>query len=74
MAEEITLTVDSEVARAYNSASPEEKRKLDLLVNLSLREATSSERSLQEVMLEISEKARSRGLTPEILQSILKEA
>ena len=74
MAEEITLTVDSEVARAYNSASPEEKRKLDLLVNLSLREATSSERSLQEVMLEISEKARSRGLTPEILQSILEEA
>ncbi len=74
MAEEITLTVDSEVARAYNSASPEEKRKLDLLVSLSLREATSSERSLQEVMLEISEKARSRGLTPEILQSILEEA
>ena len=74
MAEEITLTVDSEVARAYNSASPEERRKLDLLVNLSLREATSSERSLQEVMLEISEKARSRGLTPEILQSILEEA
>ena len=74
MAEEITLNVDSEVARAYNSASPEEKRKLDLLVNLSLREATSSERSLQEVMLEISEKARSRGLTPEILQSILEEA
>ena len=74
MAEEITLTVDSEVARAYNSASPEERRKLDLLVNFSLREATSSERSLQEVMLEISEKARSRGLTPEILQSILEEA
>ncbi len=74
MAEEITLTVDSEVARAYNSASPEEKRKLDLLVSLSLREATSSERSLQEVMLEISEKARSRGLTPEILRSILEEA
>ncbi len=74
MAEEITLTVDSEVARAYNSASPEEKRKLDLLVSLSLREATSSERSLQEVMLEISEKARSRGLTPEILQAILEEA
>ena len=74
MAEEITLSVDSEVAQAYNSASPDERRKLDLLVNLSLREATSSERSLQEVMLEISEKARSRGLTPEILQSILEEA
>ncbi len=73
MTEEITLTVDSEVAQAYNSASPQERRKLELLVNLSLREATSNKRSLQEIMLEISENARARGLTPEILQSILEE-
>ena len=74
MTEEITLTVDSEVAHAYKSASPEERRKLDLLINLSLREATLSEKSLQKIMQEISENARSRGLTPEILQSILEEA
>ena len=73
MAEEITLPVDSEVARAYNSASPQDRRKLELLVNLSLREATSNKRSLQEIMLEISENAQARGLTPEILQSILEE-
>ena len=73
MTEEITLTVDSEAARAYNSASPEERRKIDLLLNLSLREATSSKRPLKEIMAEIGENARSRGLTPEILQSILDE-
>ena len=74
MTEEITLTVDYDVALAYNSAAPDERRKLDLLVNLSLREATLSEKSLQKIMQEISENARSRGLTPEILQSILEEA
>ena len=73
MTEEITLTVDSEAARAYHSASPEERRKIDLLLNLSLREATSSKKSLKEVMAEIGENARARGLTPEILQSILDE-
>lgn len=73
MTEEITLNVDSKVAQAYKSATTEEKRKLDLLVSLSLREATSSKRSLQEVMAEIGHNARSRGLTPQILQSILEE-
>lgn len=48
-------------------------RKLDLLVNLHLREATGTCRSLQEVMEELSCNAQQRGLTPEILRSILDE-
>ena len=74
MPERITVSVDSDVAFAYRTASREERRKLDLLVNLSLREATSCDVSLQETMLEVGRKARQRGLTPEILQSILDEA
>ena len=46
---------------------------MDLLVNLRLREVTSSRKPIQEVVAEISRKARRRGLTPEILQSILDE-
>lgn len=42
-------------------------------INLRLRDATRSRSSLKEVMFEISENAQRRGLTPEILQSILDE-
>ncbi len=71
MAEHITVSVDSDVATRYRSASNPERRKLDLLVNLCLRDATASGKSLKDTMLEISSKAQRRGLTPEILQSIL---
>ena len=73
MTEQITVSVGSKVARVYRAASDSERRKLDLLVNLRLREVTNSRKPIQEVMAEISRNARKRGLTPEILQSILDE-
>lgn len=73
MAEKITVSVDSDVANMYRSASDSERRKLDLLVNLRLRDAAESEKSLRETMRDISRNAQQRGLTPEILQSILDE-
>ena len=73
MAEQITVSVDSDVAKLYHSASDNERRKLDLLVNLCLRDATESGKSLRDTMLEISRNAQRRGLTPEILQSILAD-
>ena len=73
MTEQITVSVDSDVANRYRSASNKERRKLDLLINLRLRDVTESEKSLRDTMLEISRNARQRGLTPEILQSILDE-
>ena len=73
MSDQITVSVDPEVAKAYRLASDIDRRKLDLLVNLRLREATRSNASLKEVMLEISQNAQQRGLTPEILQSMLDE-
>ena len=65
--DQITVSVDSEVADAYRAASDDERRKLDLLINLRLRDATRSEASLAEVMREISANAAQRGLTPETL-------
>ena len=73
MTEQITVSVDSDVANRYRSASNQERRKLDLLINLRLRDVTESEKSLRDTMLEISRNAQQRGLTPEILQSILDE-
>ena len=73
MKEQITVCVDSEVANFYRSASDAERRKLDLLISLRLREIAANEKSLETVMDEISNNAQQRGLTPEILQSILDE-
>jgi len=71
--EEITIRVDSEAARAYREAPDGERRKLDLLLALRLHDVLDSGGSLKEVMQDISRKAQERGLTPEILESILRE-
>lgn len=71
--EQITISVDAEAARAYRSVSEEERRKLEALVSLRLLEATRPGESLKEVMREVSQAAQQRGLTPEILQSILAD-
>lgn len=71
MVDQITVSVDSDVANFYRSASNEERRKLDLLVNHRLRDVIEARRPLQEIMDEVSRKAQKRGLTPDILQSIL---
>ena len=71
----ITIPLDPQTARAYESAGPEEKRKMQALISLWLRELASGERaSLQQVLDEAGRKAKERGLTPEILDSLLKGA
>ena len=72
--EEITIRVDSEAARAYRAAPEQERRKLDALLSLHLHDALRPEGTLQEIMHEIGRKAQVRGLTPEILESILNES
>ena len=73
MGDLITVSVDTDVADAYRAVSDGDRRKLDLLVNLRLREATQSDRTLREIMRDISQGAQRRGLTPEMLRSILNE-
>ncbi len=67
----IQIPLDAESARIYQQASAEDKKKLQILMGLWLREFDKPTKSLKEFMDEISQKARSRGLTPEILESIL---
>jgi hypothetical protein len=73
LTEEILIRVDAEAARAYRAASDQERRKLDLLLSLRLHDALRPGPPLQELMRDISRKAQERGLTPEILESILNE-
>lgn len=70
----ITLQVDQDLAEAYASASAEEQQKYQLLLNLWLRQLTTTpSRSLPEIMDDLSAKAEARGLTEEELESILND-
>jgi len=71
----ITIPLDPETARAYDSAAPEEKRKIQALLSLWLRELAAGEYPwLQQVLDDVGRKAKDRGLTPELLDSLLKGA
>jgi hypothetical protein len=69
----ITFPVDIQTAQIYNNASVENRYKLQILMNLLLCEFAVSENSLNQLMDEISDKAQIRGLSPEILESILND-
>jgi hypothetical protein len=72
--EEITIKVSSNVAQAYQKATERKKQSLATLVSLFLREDMNEEVDfLGKLMDEISDRAVSRGLTPEILETILNE-
>jgi len=72
--ETVNLQLDSEAARVFKTATPEEQKKMEVLLSLWLKEISATERlSLKEVMDDIGRTAQERGLTPEILESLLNE-
>ena len=70
----ITIEVDAEAAKVYAAATPEEQWKIQLLLSLRLQDITTvPARPLTEVIDEISQRAAERGLTPEILETLLRD-
>jgi hypothetical protein len=70
--ETITIEIDSGAAQAFRSVSAEERVKLQILLGIWLKEYSGADSpTLQHTMDGISEKAKGRGLTAEILESIL---
>ena len=69
----IAIRVNAEVAKIFEATSEEQRRKLEALLSLKLSDAIRRKRPLEEVMSEMSRNAQARGLTPEILDSILFE-
>lgn len=70
----ITIPVDSQVAQAWNAADEQGRLKMQTLVNLWLEELVTGELPpLEKVMDEVGRKAQARGLTEEILDSILRD-
>ncbi len=70
--ETITITVEPEIKTAFEQATPETQQQLAAILSLFLKEKLP-EKTLSEVMEEISDQAQKRGLTPEILEDILSD-
>ena len=70
----ITIEVPAAAAAAYAAAPMERQRKIQLLLGLQLQELFQLPvRPLGEVMDELAAEAAANGLTPEILESILRD-
>ncbi len=67
----VSIQLDNDAAQIYTTASAENRKKLQLLLSFWLREFDMPSISLADLMDEISEKAQARGLTPELLETLL---
>ncbi|MEH2001405.1 MAG: hypothetical protein V7L00_22125 [Nostoc sp.] len=76
--EEIIIKVPSEVAEAYRNATEEEREQLQLKIAAIMQSQFTTKRlesiaRLRNTMDKASLEAQERGLTPEILKSILND-
>ena len=73
----ITIEVPSEVASAYLNATKEQREQIETRIAVLLKSSMTSKQEaiakLRQTMEEIGTGAAQRGLTPEILESILNE-
>jgi putative lipase involved disintegration of autophagic bodies len=74
---EIKIKVPLDVAETYWNATEEERQKLEAKIAFYLKSSTLSRQEslsqLYKTMDTIRQKAQDRGLTPEILESLLNE-
>lgn len=75
--EEITIKVPSEVAEAYRNASEEEREQIEVRIAVLLKSSMTSKQEaivkLRQTVDKIGRRAVERGLTAEILESILND-
>lgn len=69
----ITLHVDPEAAKAYEAMTEEERNKIEAVLSLRLKGLLAPTGiTLRQAMDELGREAEANGLTPEILESILR--
>jgi len=70
----ITIKVSPEATEAYQAASSQERQRIQNIASLLLHKPVDRDVDLlRELMDKISDRARERGLTPEISESILNK-
>lgn len=75
--QEITIKVPVTIAEAYNQANEQKKQEIINRITFFLQPITTDKNTaiqqLRQTMTEIGTQAQAKGLTPEILEEILKE-
>jgi hypothetical protein len=70
----LNIQLDDKVKQAYQATSEERRASLQKLIARMLQEfAESRPESLLTIMDEMSREAQAKGLTPEILDAILRD-
>ena len=69
----IRIELDEQVAQIYTTASAEKRRKIRAMVTLWLKAFAETDVSLDSFMNDMSDRAKQRGLTPEILNRLLAD-
>ncbi|BBC24227.1 hypothetical protein [Pseudanabaena sp. ABRG5-3] len=70
--ETICIEVEPEIARAYQEANLIDRKKMQLVLNSSLKQFVRR-LSLEDIIQEMQAQAKANGLTQEILTEILNE-
>ncbi|MFA4852257.1 MAG: hypothetical protein WC868_05735 [Bacteroidales bacterium] len=74
---QVSISLNPEIARAYQQATDEERQKVNYIVNSWLKNIfyrkKDSKQKLFETMDQIGRIAEANGLTPEILNEILNQ-
>ncbi len=70
--ETISIEVEPEIARAYQEANLMERKKMQIILNSSLKQFMRR-RSLEEIIQEMQAQAQANGLTQEVLDEILSD-
>ena len=68
----ITIQVDDNIKTAFEEASLKTQQELSSIIQLFFRQNLHN-KTVTQVMAEISDRATQRGLTPEILQEFLAD-
>ena len=71
--ETISIEVEPETAKAFRAIPQKDKRKIEFLFKMNLRQYLQNTESLEAFMRRMSDEAVAKGLTPEILQEILDD-
>jgi hypothetical protein len=72
--DQITISVPRPLAQAYRSASPEQRRKMDLYMTLRLKAFEAGEDApFDTVWARLGEEAAVSGLTDDALAQLLRE-
>jgi hypothetical protein len=69
--ETISITVDPEIAKAYRAFKPQRQEQFQVLMSVILKRSLEEE-SLEDIVSNLRNEAEANGLTPEILEQLLK--